>query len=77
MPLYPERSNRTVIVIVEEVMVPPDHPHGRDQEGVEVTCKKCKHSVQIFGRSDASIRRGCATLREECPNMERNFYTDK
>lgn len=48
--------------------------HGNTIEGVVLTCGKCGHSVEVFGTGEASIKRGCVMLREECPNGERNFY---
>lgn len=43
-------------------------------EGVCVRCSRCEHSVEVFGTSDRSIRRGLVMLREECPEEESNFY---
>ena len=64
-----------VKVRVEEIEL-----DGDDSEypvpSVEVTCTRCKHSVQVFGTSEASIKRGCLMLREECPEGESNFYAD-
>jgi len=42
--------------------------------GLEVTCAKCGHTVEVFGTSDASERRGGVMLAEDCPRNERNFY---
>lgn len=47
---------------------------GREVDGVCVQCGRCEHEVNVYGTSGASIRRGLATLREECPEDERNFY---
>lgn len=49
--------------------------NGYDVDGVEIGCSKCGHTVEVFGTSDSSVRRGCIMLREECPEKERNFYT--
>jgi hypothetical protein len=49
----------------------------RHVPGVEVQCTRCQHTVQVFGRGEASVRRGCAMLREECPLGRRNFYTPR
>lgn len=43
-------------------------------DGLTVTCERCGHSVEIFGRSESSELRGAAQLREECPRGEKNFY---
>jgi hypothetical protein len=42
--------------------------------GVRVTCNRCQHSVAIYGTEQVSITRGCATLHEECPQRENNYY---
>ena len=59
-----------VEVEVEETEVATDS--GREIPGVIVTCTKCGHSVEVFGTSIRSIKRGCAMLGEDC--NERNFY---
>ena len=63
-----------VDVDVEETTI--ENENGREQAGVIVTCTRCDHSVEVFGVTESSIKRGCATLRDECPNSERNFYVD-
>jgi hypothetical protein len=60
-----------VPVTVEETTLENDD--GVEVEGVVVTCERCGESVEIFGRSGASIKRGCATLHESCD--QNNFYT--
>ncbi len=45
-------------------------------DGVCVTCTRCEHAVEVFGTNDNSVRRGLATLRQQCPRGERNFYSD-
>ena len=42
---------------------------------ITVTCTQCGHEVEVYGDSEASIKRGCVMLREECPEDEHNFYT--
>jgi ribosomal protein S27E len=61
-----------VEVEVEEVQIETDD--GRLVDSVKVTCSRCQHEVEVFGTSDASVKRGCVMLREECPRGERNFY---
>lgn len=61
-----------VNVTVEEVELEGDHDNPID--GVAVCCGRCGHTVEVFGTSDASIKRGCVMLREECPKGEKNFY---
>jgi len=45
-------------------------------EGITATCSKCGHEVEVFGTSEASIKRAAVMLCEECPNGENNFYQD-
>lgn len=61
-----------VKVTVEEIEMEGDHDNPVD--GVEVCCGRCGHTVEVFGTSDASVKRGCVMLREECPKGESNFY---
>ncbi len=63
-------------VDVETAETTIENESGREQEGITVTCMRCDHSVEVYGTSDASVRRGCATLREECPNGEENYYQE-
>lgn len=56
---------------IEEVELEGDYS---PVPGVCVTCGKCGHQVEVFGDSDASVRRGTVMLREECPRGESNFY---
>jgi len=39
---------------------------------VKVTCSECGESVEVYGTSGRSIRRGCIMLREAC--NEKNYY---
>ena len=43
--------------------------------GLVITCARCRHSVEVFGTEDNSVKRGGVMLREECPFDEDNFYT--
>ncbi len=45
-------------------------------DGIIVTCSRCGHEIEVFGTSEASVRRAAATLRKECPNGEENFYEE-
>jgi len=47
-----------------------------DVDGIELICQKCGHSVEVFGEGESSIKRGAATLNEECPSGENNFYEE-
>lgn len=57
---------------VEAVELEGDHA---TVDGVCATCTRCGHEVEVFGTSERSVRRGLATMREECPEGEDNFYT--
>lgn len=43
--------------------------------GLVITCTRCRHSVEVFGTEESSVKRGAVMLREECPYEEDNFYT--
>jgi hypothetical protein len=43
-------------------------------DGLEVTCTRCRHCVEVFGTSGASARAAAVLLREECPKGEHNYY---
>ena len=47
---------------------------GREVDGLCVKCNRCDHTVEVFGTSDKSVRRGAVMLREQCPGKEENFY---
>jgi hypothetical protein len=61
-----------VEVRVEEIEL--DNDHEIPVASVRVTCRRCGHALEIYGTSEASVRRGCVMLREECPRGESNFY---
>ena len=42
--------------------------------GLVITCTRCRHSVEVFGTEDNSVKRGAVILRDECPLDEDNFY---
>jgi hypothetical protein len=63
-----------VLCDVDEIDL--DGDYDNTVPGICVTCRRCDHAVEVFGNSDASIRRGMVMLREECPNEESNFYID-
>lgn len=47
---------------------------GRMIPGVLVTCTACEHSEEAGGRTDKSVNRCLAQMRENCPEGESNFY---
>ena len=48
---------------------------GRKVEVTVLTCWRCGKTVEVFGTSDASVKRGFVKLRETC--KERNFYVEE
>lgn len=63
------KKNR-VPVEVEEVIV--DAENGRSINGIHVTCTRCRTVTVCLGTSQASVRRACIQLRDQCD--ERNYY---
>jgi hypothetical protein len=47
--------------------------NGYDIDSISVTCSRCGTTIEIYGTSSDSVKRGCAELREQCD--ETNFYT--
>ena len=43
---------------------------------IEGTCRRCGHSIVVWGRTDRSYARCLATMREECRSGYANFYMD-
>ena len=43
-------------------------------DSVGAACTRCEYRSEAFGRSEASIKRCLATLRDECPRGEYNYY---
>jgi hypothetical protein len=39
---------------------------GREVEGLILTCSRCGETVEVYGTSGASLRRGFVKLREAC-----------
>lgn len=56
----------------EEIELEGDY--ADDIPSLCVTCGRCDHKVEVFGTSQASLRRGLIMLREECPQDESNYY---
>jgi hypothetical protein len=46
---------------------------GREAEGLILTCSRCGKTVEVYGTSGASIRRGYVKLRDGCEEKD-NFY---
>jgi hypothetical protein len=42
--------------------------------GLQLSCTRCGHTVEVGGTGSASAKRGACMLREECPFAENNFY---
>jgi hypothetical protein len=50
---------------------------GREAEGLTLMCSRCGKTVEVFGTSDASVKRGFVKLREICKETGRNFYVEE
>jgi riboflavin synthase alpha subunit len=59
---------------VEECDVDPEDGRESCVPGVCVTCSRCNEEAVAFGTEEKSIKKALATLREDCPNGESNFY---
>jgi hypothetical protein len=60
-----------VAVAVEKAAVKDEA--SREVEGLILTCSRCGKTVEVYGTSGASIRRGYVKLRDSCPEKD-NFY---
>jgi hypothetical protein len=60
-------------VTVATAKVTVKDEQGREVEGLMLTCSRCGETVEVFGTSGASIRRGCVKLREACKEKT-HFY---
>jgi hypothetical protein len=49
---------------------------GRKVEGITLTCSRCGRSTEVFGTSDASVKRGFVLLRNGCAEKT-NFYVEE
>ena len=49
---------------------------GREAEGLILTCSRCGETVEVYGTSGASLRRGFVKLREACKETG-NFYVEE
>lgn len=58
---------------IREVWLPGDHDNV---PGLEVECLRCNETAEVYGTSDASMRRGFVMLREACPRKESNYYQE-
>lgn len=47
---------------------------GRQVAGCVAVCGKCGHAAESFGQTEASVNHALLSLRETCPNNERNYY---
>lgn len=54
-----------------------ENEHGKTTPAVRITCGKCLHEVEVFGQGPDSIKRGLATMREECPQGKKNWYVEE
>lgn len=68
-------DDNTVECEVEECEV--ENARGHMVDGVRAICGKCRHECEAFGTGEKSVKRALATLREECPENESNYYVDE
>lgn len=54
-----------------------ENDNGIMVPAVQVTCSKCDHTTESFGRSDRSVKRCIMIMKEECPEGqgESNYYS--
>jgi hypothetical protein len=50
---------------------------GRKVDGIVLTCSRCGQTTEVFGTTDASLRRGFVKLREICQETGRHFYVEE
>lgn len=50
---------------------------GGAASGFCLRCTRCQHQVEVQGTTERSRNFGLATLREQCPEGERNFYVSE
>jgi hypothetical protein len=63
-----------VEVTIEEVTLKNDS--GRALPGVRAECVRCGYVVESFGTGDGSRRRCLAVMRDDCPELEVNYYEE-
>jgi hypothetical protein len=61
-------------VTADAVETELENDFGTMTAGLEVTCAKCGHTVEVFGTHQQSAKRGGVMLSQECPEGENNFY---
>jgi hypothetical protein len=47
---------------------------GKKIDGVQATCTECGHVEEAGGTSERSVKRCLASMNENCPEDENNFY---
>jgi hypothetical protein len=65
----PEGGLRKVNVLVDQTTLRGDYGMI---PSIFVTCTRCEKRVEVYGQTEASVRRGCIMLHEQCD--EQNFY---
>jgi hypothetical protein len=50
---------------------------GREAEGLILTCMRCGETVEVYGTSGVSVRRGFVKLRENCKEKGSHFYVEE
>ncbi len=68
-----DKAGKPVVqCLVEWTDLPGDYTDS--VEGVVATCSRCDHEVEVYGGDDRSVTRALATMRDECPRGEDNYY---
>ena len=63
-------------VTVATAKVTVKDEQGREAEGLMLTYSRCGETVEVFGTSGASLRRGFVKLRKACKETG-NFYVEE
>jgi hypothetical protein len=75
---HPQRESidaMRVTVVTAKTTVKDER--GRKVDGIVLQCTRCAQTVEVFGTSDASVKRGFVKLREGCEEKGRHFYVEE
>lgn len=61
-----------ITIRIDEQEIEGDYGY---QPGIIATCSECGLEIEVFGQEDASKKRACAKMREQCRRGEDNYYT--
>lgn len=63
-------------VTADVTLIDLQNEHGENVPSVCVTCTRCNHSVNAWGRRSGSLRFALLQLNRQCPSGENNMYYD-